>query len=143
MSVTENLALVRRWFKEVWNEGRAQTIHELMAEDAIAVGQDQPGVELHGPHEFEALFNRLHGAFPDMKFTIEDAFGADDKVVARWSVVMTHTGNQLGMPATNKQVRITGISIVRIENGKLMQGWDNWDQLALMQQLSDSAAAAG
>jgi predicted ester cyclase len=46
------------------------------------------------------------------------------------------------MPATNKKVQITGISVAQIENGKIIRGWDNWDQLGLMQQLSFGAAAA-
>lgn len=141
MSVEENIVLMRRWFKEVWNEGRVQTIYDLMADNAVGVGQDQPGVEIHGPVDFVALFNRIHGAFPDMKITLEDAFGADDKVVVRWSAVMTHTGDHLGMAATNKKVRITGITIARIEKGKIVKGWDNWDQLALMQQVSSAVAA--
>ena len=94
MSVEENIVLMRRWFKEVWNEGRVQTIYDLMAENAIAVGQDQPGKELRGPRDFVTLFNRIRGAFPDIKITIEDAFGADNSVVVRWSGVMTHTGDQ-------------------------------------------------
>jgi predicted ester cyclase len=49
--------------------------------------------------------------------TIEDSIGADDKVVVRWSAEMTHTGDQLGFPATNKRVKITGITIAQIENG--------------------------
>ena len=88
-----------------------------------------------------ALFNRLHGAFPDIKFTVEDTFGADDKVVVRWSANMTHTGDHLGLPATNKRVTITGITIAEIENGKIVRGWDNWDQLAMQQQLAMAAAA--
>jgi steroid delta-isomerase-like uncharacterized protein len=141
LSVEENIALMKKWFKEVWNEGRVQTIYDLMAENAIAIGQDQPGAELHGPRDFVTLFNRIRGAFPDIRITIEDSFGADDKVVVRWSGVMTHTGDHLGIRATNKRVRITGITIARIENGKIVQGWDNWDQLALMQQVSTAAAA--
>jgi steroid delta-isomerase-like uncharacterized protein len=138
VSIEDNIALMRKWFKEVWNEGRVQTIYDLMAENAIAVGQDQPGVELRGPRDFVTLFNRI----PDIKITIEDAFGADNSVVVRWSGVMTHTGDHLGIPATNKRVRVTGITIAQIENGKIVRGWDNWDQLALMQQLSTAAAAA-
>jgi len=141
MSVDENVLLLRRWFKEVWNEGRVQTIYDLLDENFIGIGQDQPGVVIHGPADFVALFNRLRGAFPDMKFTIEDAFGVDDKVTARWSAVMTHTGDQLGIPPTNKAVRITGITIGRFAKGKVVEAWDNWDQLALMQQLSISASA--
>ncbi|MFZ0885787.1 MAG: ester cyclase [Candidatus Acidiferrales bacterium] len=132
---------MRRWFKEVWNEGRVQTIHDLMDESCIGIGQDQPGVEIHGPADFVALSNRLHGAFPDIKITVDDTIGADDKVVVRWSAVMTHTGDHLGIPATNRPVRITGITIAQIKDGKIIRGWDNWDQLALMQQLSVARAA--
>lgn len=142
MAVAENVALMRRWFQEVWNEGRVQTIYDLLDENISGWGQDAPGVEIRKPADLVALYNRLHGAFPDMKITVEDAFGADDKVVVRWSAVMTHTGDHLGMPATNKKVRITGITIARIVNGKIVQGWDNWDQLALMQQVTNAAAAS-
>ena len=141
MSVEENIVLARRWFKEVWNEGKTQTIYDLMDENGIAVGQDQPGVVIRGPREFEMFVNRIRGAFPDQKITLEDAFGADDKVVIRWSAVMTHTGDQLGIPATNKRVKVTGISIAQFENGKIVRGWDNWDQLAMQQQLAATAAA--
>jgi steroid delta-isomerase-like uncharacterized protein len=141
MPVEGNIALMRRWFKEVWNEGRVQTIYDLLDEHVSGWGQDHPGVEIRKPEDFVALYNRIHGAFPDMKITIEDAFGADDKVVLRWSAVMTHTGDHLGMPATNKKVRITGITIARIANGKITEEWDNWDQLALIRQVSNAAAA--
>jgi steroid delta-isomerase-like uncharacterized protein len=142
MSVEENVVLMRRWFKEVWNEGKSQTIYDLMDENGIAVGQDQPGVEIRGPREFEMFVNRIRGAFPDQKITLEDAFGADDKVVIRWSAEMTHTGDQLGFPATNKRVKLTGISIAQFDNGKIVRGWDNWDQLAMQQQLAIAAAAS-
>lgn len=141
MPVAENVALMQRWFREVWNEGRVQTIYDLMDENGIGIGQDQPGVEIHGPAAFVALFNRLHGAFPDIKITVDDVIGADDKVVVRWSAVMTHTGDHLGIPATNRRVRISGITIAQIKDGKIIRGWDNWDQLALMQQLSVARAA--
>ena len=143
MPVEENVALMRRWFKEVWNEGRVQTIYDLMAENVIGIGQDAPGIEIRSPADFVALYNRLRGAFPNIKFTLEDIFGVDDKVVVRWSAVMTHTGDHLGIPATNKPVRITGITIAQIEKGKITRGWDNWDQLAMAQQLAaDNAASA-
>ena len=142
MPVEENIVLMRRWFKEVWNEGRVQTIYDLVDENVIAVGQDAPGIEIHGPADFLRLYNRLRGAFPDIKFTLEDTFGADDKVMVRWSAVATHTGDHLGIPATNRPVRITGITVVRIAKGKIVQAWDNWDQRALMQQVAPAAAAA-
>ncbi len=135
MSVEENIALMRRWFEEVWNKGRIQTIHDLFAADAIAVGELEDGVELRGPADFVPFAKRIRGAFPDINIVIEDAFGADDKVVLRWSGKMTHLGDHLGVPATGKTVRITGITMVRIAEKQIVAGWDNWDQLSMLKQI--------
>ena len=135
MSAKDNVELMRRWFREVWNEGKIQTVHDLLAPDAVGMGQGEQDVKVHGPGEFVPFVERIRGAFPDMKVVVEDAFGARDKVVVRWSATMTHRGDQLGVPATGKPVRISGMTIVRIRNGKIVEGWDNWDQLAMMQQI--------
>jgi steroid delta-isomerase-like uncharacterized protein len=141
MSVEKNIELHKRWFQEVWNEKRVATIQELLDENFCGQGQDQPGVEIRGPKEFGVFFDRLNGAFPDMKVELLDAFGAGDKTALRWSAKMTHKGDHLGMPATNKSVEITGISIARFANGKIIEGWDSWDQLSMLQQLSAAAVA--
>jgi len=135
MSVEENVALMRRWFREVWNEGRTQTIHDLLAPNAVAVGELEDGVELRGPADFVPFAERIRGAFPDMKIVVEDVFGVEDKVVLRWSGKMTHLGDHLGMPATGKSVQLTGITIVRIANNQIVAGWDNWDQLGMLKQI--------
>jgi steroid delta-isomerase-like uncharacterized protein len=135
MSVEENVNLMRRWFKEVWNDGKIQTIHDLLAPDAIAIGELEDGVKLRGPAEFVPFAQRIRGAFPDMNVVVEDVFGAGDRVVLRWSGTMTHLGDHLGMPATGKAVQITGITIARIVNKQIVEGWDNWDQLGMLKQI--------
>jgi len=135
MSVEDNVALMKRWFHEVWNEGRVETVNELLAEDAIGMGQGLRGAVTRGPRDFVPFVKRIRGAFPDIRLKVEDAFGAGEKVAIRWSADMTHRGSDLGVPSTGKRVRITGITIVRIAKGKIAEGWDNWDQLALMQQI--------
>jgi len=135
MSAKENVQLMGRWFKEIWNEGKTQTIHQLMAPDAVGIGELEDGGVVRGPVEFALFVERIRGAFPDIKVTVEDAFGAGDKVALRWSATMTHHGDHLGMPATGKSVRLTGISITRIVKGKISEGWDNWDQLGMLEQL--------
>jgi steroid delta-isomerase-like uncharacterized protein len=135
MSVEENVQLMRRWFKEVWNEGRTQTIHDLLAPDSIAIGQLDDGQELRGPADFVPFVERIRGAFPDINMVVEDAFGAGDKVVVRWSGTMTHCGDHLGMPASGKKVRLTGITIARIRDNKVIEGWDSWDQLGMLKQI--------
>jgi len=135
MSVEQNVQLMRRWFQEVWNEGRLEAIHELLSADAIARGQDGAESELHGPDEFEGFVRKIRGAFSDMKLTVEDVFGAGDKVVLRWTATMKHTGDTLGIAATGCIVRSQGITIARIVDGKIVEGWDNWDQLGMLEQM--------
>jgi len=131
----QNVAIVRRWFQEVWNEGRLDTIHELMAADAVGIGQAGPEAVIRGPKEFQVFVEKLRGAFPDIHVNIEDAFASEDKVATRWSATMTHKGDHLGIPASGKGVRITGITIARITNGQIVQGWDNWDQFTMMREI--------
>ena len=135
MSLEENIQTMRRWFKEVWNEGKTQTIHDLLAPNAVARGQEGAETELRGPEEFEKFVKKIRNAFPDITVSVEDILGVDDKVVIRWSATMTHSGNGLGLAATGKRVRSTGISIARLQGGKIMEGWDNWDQLGMLQQI--------
>jgi len=135
MAVEENIHLMRRWFRDVWNEARTQTVYDLLAPNAIARGQAGPNEDIHGPEQFVAFVERIRSAFPDIKVTIEDIFGADDKVVVRWSANMTHRGDALGIAATGKPVRFTGITIARIVSGQIVEGWDNWDQLAMLEQI--------
>ena len=135
MAVQQNIEMLTRWFQEVWNEGKTQTVHDLLSPDAVAIGQAGSGVELHGPEEFVRFVEHIRGAFPDIRVTVEDTFGCDDKVALRWSATMTHRGDALGIPPTGKSVRVTGITIVRIVNGKMVAGWDNWDQLGMLAQI--------
>lgn len=130
-----NVNLIRRWFDEVWNYGRIETIYELMAPNAVGIGEAGGDVTIRGPQQFQAFVENLRGAFPDINLTVDDAFASGDKVVARWSATMTHKGDQLGIPASGKQVKITGISIAQIANGQIIAGWDNWDEMRMMRAI--------
>lgn len=140
MSVDENVQLMRRWFREVWNEGRTQTIFELLSAEAVGHGQLEDGSPLRGPAQFLPLVERIRGAFPDINIVVDDAFGAGDEVVVRWSATMTHSGDHLGIPATGKAVRMTGITIARIRDQQIIEGWDNWDQLGMLTQIGAYAS---
>ena len=135
MSADENIQLLRRWFQEVWNEGRIQTVYDLLAPNAVARGQRAAEVEIRGPEQFEKFVHEIRGAFPDIQVKVEDVFGVDDKVVLRWSGIMTHTGDAPGLPASGRTVRIGGITIARFADGKIVEGWDNWDQLGMLEQI--------
>ena len=135
MSTDENIQLMRRWFQEVWNEGRTETVHELFHPDGVARGQRTSEAEIRGPEEFVKFVREIRGAFPDIKVQVDDVFGAGDKVVLRWSGTMTHTGDSLGLPPTGRTVRSRGISIARFADGKVVDGWDCWDQLGMLEQI--------
>jgi steroid delta-isomerase-like uncharacterized protein len=135
MSADQNIQLMRRWFQEVWNEGRIETVHELFHTDGVARGQRASEAEIRGPEEFVKFVREIRGAFPDMKVQVDDVFGAGDKVVLRWSGTMTHTGDALGLPPTGRTVRSRGITIARFADGKVVEGWDCWDQLGMLEQI--------
>ena len=97
MPVEENIQLIRRWFQEVWNEGKIQTVYALLSPDAVGRGQAGSQAEIHGPKDFVPFVKQIRAAFPDIHVEIEDAFGAGDKLVARWSATMTHRGDGLGL----------------------------------------------
>ena len=74
-------------------------------------------------------------AFPDMRLTIEDIIAEGETVIARWSCRGQHTGELNGIAPTGKQFAISGVTIARFANGKMLEGYVNWDALGLMQQL--------
>src|SRR4029434_467989 len=108
-----NKALIHRWFDEVWTQGRAETIDELIAPDCILHGLGDAGRDLHGSEGFKEFYRRLYGAFTAVRIPIEDAVPEDDGVAARWVATATHTGDHLGMPATNRPIRVNGVSFTR------------------------------
>ena len=90
---------------------------------------------VHGAPEFKPFVRKMRDASPDMHFVIEDMVAESDKVAARLRVTGTHNGGGLGFPATGRKIDITAITIIQFANGKLVHGWNNWDQLGMMQQL--------
>ncbi|HZE72472.1 MAG TPA: ester cyclase [Pyrinomonadaceae bacterium] len=133
---TENKELVRRWFEEVWNKGRTAAIHEMFAEDGIAHGlSDESGAPLRGPKHFETFHAKFREAFPDIIVTVEDTIAEGDKVAARCSVRAKHTGDSLGVAATHLPVDFTGMTIVRIRDGKIIEAWNNFDFMKMYRQI--------
>jgi len=131
-----NKALMRRWFEEVWNKGRAGAIAEMFAADGVAHGlSDEPGRTMKGPSDFLPFHGVFRGAFPDIEVIVEDAIAEGDMVAARCSVRGKHTGEHLGVAASNAPVEFTGMVFARIKNGKIVEAWNNFDFLAMNRQI--------
>jgi steroid delta-isomerase-like uncharacterized protein len=133
---SESMEVAHRWFEEVWNEGREEAIDEMFAEEGIAHGlMDENGKELQGPKEFKPFFRKFRDAFPDIRVSVEDCITEGDMAAVRCRVTGKHTGDGLGFAATHRPVEFTGISIVRVRDGKIVEAWNNFDFLSLNQQV--------
>jgi steroid delta-isomerase-like uncharacterized protein len=129
-----NKTVVRRLFEEVWNKGNLPVTDELFAPNYVHHDSSTPDVG-RGPESEKKRATLYRTAFPDLRLTIEDIIAEGETVMARWSCRGTHKGDLSGIAPTGKQFTISGISIARIANGKMAEGWVNWDSLGLMQQL--------
>ena len=130
-------AFIRRWFEEVWNKGREEAIDEMFAEDGVAYGlADETGAPfLRGPSGFKPFFRNFRDAFPDIEVFVEDTIAEGDKVAARCTLRATHAGDGLGFAATQRPMEITGIAIVRVRDGRIVEAWNNFDFMGMFQQL--------
>ena len=122
MSIEENKALVRREQAELWSyTGDLDAAEELFAPDQAEAAKQEA-----------ADFRR---GFPDVVSTIEDLIAEGDKVAARWRARATHRGEYVSVPPSGKEVEFTGISVYRIEGGKIAESWTIEDELSLMRQI--------
>jgi steroid delta-isomerase-like uncharacterized protein len=133
-----NKAFAAQWFEKVWNQGRRDAIAEMLAPDGVIHDGNETVKGLDG---FYSFFDRMHAAFSDIHITVESSMAEGNFVCLRWSCTMRHSGEGLGLPATGKVVKTTGISIIRMANGKLTEGWQNWDMLGLIQQITEAPMA--
>jgi len=84
---------------------------------------------------FKQLVTMYHTGFPDLHISIEDMIEESDKVVVRWSSQSTHKGPFMGISPTNKRIAITGISILRLKDGKVSEEWTEMDTLGVLRQM--------
>lgn len=146
MSAEQNAAVARRVMDEAFNQGRVEVFDEILAGRIISHDPAEPeviqGIEAHKQRTLE-----YREAMPDMTVTLEDIIATDDYVVTRWTVRGTNTGEFAGMPPTGRSIEITGTSIDRFDsNGRIVETWDQWDNLGFMQQLGlipETAEIAG
>jgi len=125
--------VARRWFREVWDEGRESAIDELMASDAVAHGLGGP--PMRGPDEFKPFHRTFLNAFGDLEVQILRTVVQDDMVAVHCHVTARHVGEALGGPPTNKPVEFEGMAIIRVVNGKVAEGWNAFDFLTMYQQM--------
>ena len=118
----ENKAIIRSWFEDHLNWG---------LDHALAATPDY----LARPEQAEPVMRYIYTAFAGIRYTVEDMVAEGDKLVVRWTCRQTHRGEYLGVPATGREVTASGISIYRMEQGKIAEEWAVVDRLGLLEQM--------
>ena len=139
MSIEQNKLVAHRFFEDAYNTGNLDLLDQLLTSDYV--DQKAPPGTPAGPEGIKQVISMFRAAFPDLHFTIEDQIAEGDKVVTRYTFSGTQQGPLMGIPATGKHVRITGISVYRVVNGKMQAAWIEYDMLGLMQQIGMVPAA--
>jgi steroid delta-isomerase-like uncharacterized protein len=129
-----NKRVERRLIEEVWSQGEFAVVDELVANDYIG-HSSTPADETQGREGYKQFYMALRRAFPDLQVTVEDQVAEGDRVVTRWTARGTHRGEFHGIPPTGRQAAISGITIDRIVNGKVVECWTNADDLGMMRML--------
>ena len=127
--------LVRRWYEEVWNQGRLDVCDEIFAPT-----YRHPGQPLPGPVGPKRLVEAQRRAFPDIHFTIEDMIAEGSRVATRLTFRGTHLGTLDDLAPTRHTIEVRAIGIFQIENGLLAKHWGLYDQAELRRQLEESGA---
>lgn len=134
-------AISRRLLEEAFTQGRLEIVDEIVAAGYVAHDPASPE-PVRGPDGLKAFITVYREAFPDLRATVEEQIAEGDKVLTRWSARGTHEGELLGIPPTGKQSTVTGMTLDRFEGGKIVESWDNWDTLGMLQQLGVVPAMA-
>lgn len=128
-----NATIVRRFTEEVITKGKidaaAQFVWEDVVEQVPLPGQG-PGLE-----GLKDILRYMRSGFPDIDFSVKEQISEGDKVASRFEWTGTHQGEFMGVPATGKPVRVWGIVVDRLEDGRIKDTRIIMDTLGLMMQL--------
>lgn len=134
-----NKDIARRFMDECWSEGRLEAIPELVSENCSIHDPVFPSLPA-GADSMKRHISTCRTGFPDLNFNIEDTVAERNEVVLHWTARGTHKGQFLGMAPTNKQATVSGTSIFRIDGGKIVEQWADWNLMSLMEQLGMATA---
>jgi steroid delta-isomerase-like uncharacterized protein len=127
--------LARRWFEEVWNARRDESIDELMAPDSY--GHTEGG-GYTGPAGFREMQKVFLSALPNIKIEIEEILADGDRAAVRWRATGTHSGDGFGFAPSKRDVDIRGTTWLVAKDGKIVEGWDTWNLNGMLASLQSA-----
>jgi steroid delta-isomerase-like uncharacterized protein len=128
----ENKDLAQRSW-DIVNQRNPDLLEEFYPPDFV---WHEPDQDLRGYEQAKQFVSTFFKALPDINITIDDVIAEGDKVVTRYTIRGTHQGEteEFG-PPTGRQMELEGITIHRIEDGKIVEEWERYDNLSVLQQL--------
>ena len=137
---SQNVELVHRWFDEIWTKGDLSVIDEILSPHATIHGLGETNRGTEGHQSFKDFVAGFRAAFTGIEITIEQTVEKDDIVASRWVATMKPVGDGISS-STNREVRVTGMSMGRFRDGRMVEGWNNWDEAGLRAQLETAPHA--
>jgi steroid delta-isomerase-like uncharacterized protein len=131
----ENRAVVLSVFYELYTEGNLDAAYDLVADDHVL---NDPGkTSIIGPEGFRHAIVAMRKSFPDLRITIHDMVADGDLVTTHWTVRGTHRGDWHGIDPTGQRITETGMTFMRVKDGKIHRTWNVWDRWGLRRQLTE------
>jgi steroid delta-isomerase-like uncharacterized protein len=139
--MAEGAELIQEFYDEMLTNGNLDKIDDLVTDDVVDHEPGLPG-QPEGKEGVTFFVNTMREAFSDLKVTCAPSFERGDMAAAHATITGKHTGEFMGVPATDKSFEIESIDIIRIEDGKCAEHWGVTDNMALMQQIGAVPAPA-
>lgn len=136
MKGQKNITLIRRFFEEQANKDDTSRYEEFLSPHVLVHGPAS-GQKLKGIKDSQKIDNSYIRSYPQKKFIIEELLSFDDRVFVRWICRGKHKGKYKGIHPKNPEFSIAGFSIYRIEKGKIVEIWQFWDRLGLLEQIGE------
>jgi steroid delta-isomerase-like uncharacterized protein len=120
MSNTQYKTLARRFVEEIFNERKTEAAKNFVTSDIVYHGMAE---EVRSLEDFKKWVAEDLSAFPDMKITVVDEFGEENKLAIKWTLKATHEKDFADFPATHKKFEAQGVEILHFEGDKIKEAW--------------------
>ena len=131
---TDNQALIKKYFEEVWNKGNLSLLEEIISPNYINHNPAAPDTP-PGPAGLVPIIEGIRKAFPDLRYEIKNIVVSDNQVAVHTIMHGTHTGDFFGLKPSNRKVEVPQMQIEKISNGQIIEHWRVTDELTMQKQL--------
>ena len=138
-SEQENILILERFFKEVWNDKRVDRIYEFLSPDVVSHFEHDSlkGIDIW----VEAFYQVMIKAIPDFHIEIVDIIAKGEIVVTRWNVRGTHMGELMDVPPSGETIEFSGMSWIKMVDGKMSDTWNTWDMSYFIRKLQSKESS--